>query len=298
MRILLLGAQGQLGQALQTQLAGSGELVALGRQQLDVANLPRLREELRRLEPQLIVNAAAYTAVDRAENDTANAWRINAEAPGVLAEEARASGALLIHYSTDYVFNGLQAAPYREEDTCAPLNEYGRSKLAGEQAIAAAGGAHLILRTSWVYSRVGGNFLLTMLRLLQERDELRVVADQIGAPTWTHSLARATATMVEAWQAGRAGPWGLYHMTARGETSWFGFASAIADYLKAQRLPCARLLPIRSEEYPTAAQRPANSLLDGSKLRSHWGIELEHWQNALRACLDDHSPERGSTEGG
>jgi len=297
-RILLLGAQGQLGQALQARLAGTGELTALGRQQLDVADLPRLREELHRLEPQLIVNAAAYTAVDRAESDTANAWRINAEAPGVLAEAARASGALLIHYSTDYVFNGLQAAPYREEDTCAPLNEYGRSKLAGEQAIAAAGGAHLILRTSWVYSRVGGNFLLTMLRLLQERDELRVVADQIGAPTWTHSLARATATMVEAWKTGRAGPWGLYHMTARGETSWFGFASAIADYLKAQRLPCARLLPIRSEEYPTAAQRPANSLLDGSKLRNHWGLELEHWQSALRACLDDHSPERGSTEGG
>lgn len=295
MNILLLGCDGQLGQALQPELATLGSLTALNRHQLDLAAPQQLRSELRRLAPQLVVNAAAYTAVDRAESDRDTAWQINAIAPGILAEEARDLGALLVHYSTDYVFDGLQAAPYREDDPAAPLNVYGQSKLAGEQAIRSAGAEHLILRTSWVYSLQGGNFLLSMLRLLQERDELRVVADQVGAPTWTGSLARASARMLGAWQAGSAGELGTYHMTAQGETTWFGFASAIATHLQAQRLPCARLLPIRSDEYPSAARRPANSLLDGSRLRRQWGIELEPWQRALQSCLDARPPVGGST---
>ena len=206
-------------------------------------------------------------------------------APGVLAEEALALGIPLIHYSTDYVFDGSKTAPYNEDDAPNPLGVYGKSKLAGEQAITAVQGQHLILRTSWVYSTHGRNFLLTMQRLLQEKPELRIVADQIGAPTWAGTIANSTLALIERWQAGQAGAWGTYHLTAQGETSWFGFAQAIGDALREQGKPCANLLPIPSSDYPTPAARPLNSRLDCSRLQREWGVSQPDWQTALRECL-------------
>ncbi|KIU51737.1 dTDP-4-dehydrorhamnose reductase [Pseudomonas putida] len=285
MKILITGRNGQLAQALQQRLAGLGQVHVLGREQLDLAEPERIRQVVRELSPDLLVNAAAYTAVDQAENEPALAFAINATAPGVLAEEAARLGVPLLHYSTDYVFDGSKATPYTEDDAPNPLSVYGRSKLAGEQAIHAVGGAHLTLRTSWVYSLHGRNFLLTMQRLLQEKPQLRVVADQIGAPTWAGSLAASTLALIQRWQAGQAGAWGTYHMTAQGQTSWFGFAQAIGEHLEAQGRPCAQLLPIPSSEYPTPAQRPLNSRLDCSRLRQQWQVEQPDWRQALIECL-------------
>ncbi|UVK83396.1 dTDP-4-dehydrorhamnose reductase [Pseudomonas sichuanensis] len=286
MKVLVCGRNGQVAQALQGALAGLGEVHLLGREQLDLAHPQQLRAPLRELRPDLVINAAAYTAVDQAESEPQLAFTINAEAPRVLAEEAAHLGVPLIHYSTDYVFDGSKAVPYAEDDAPNPLGVYGRSKLAGEQAIAAVGGEHLILRTSWVYSRHGRNFLLTMQRLLQERPQLKVVNDQIGAPTWAGTLAASTRALIERWQQGQAGAWGTYHLTAQGETSWFGFAQAIAQQLKAQGLPCAELLPIASSEYPTPAQRPLNSRLDCSRLARQWQVVQPHWHQALIDCLN------------
>ncbi|HEK1687970.1 TPA: dTDP-4-dehydrorhamnose reductase [Pseudomonas putida] len=285
MKILVCGRNGQVAQALQDALTGLGELQLLGRDQLDLAHPEALREPLRQLAPDLIINAAAHTAVDQAESEAQLAHAINAEAPRVLAEEAARLGAPLIHYSTDYVFDGNKTTPYVEDDPVHPLGVYGRSKLAGEQAIAAVGPEHLILRTSWVYSRHGRNFLLTMQRLLQERPQLKVVDDQIGAPTWAGTIAASTRALIERWHAGQAGAWGTYHLTAQGETSWFGFAQAIAEQLKARGLPCAELLPIPSSEYPTPARRPLNSRLDCSRLAREWQVSQPHWQQALIDCL-------------
>ncbi|WP_313326446.1 dTDP-4-dehydrorhamnose reductase [Pseudomonas qingdaonensis] len=285
MKILITGRNGQLAQALLQRLAGLGQVHVLGREQLDLAEPERIRQVVRELSPDLLVNAAAYTAVDQAENEPALAFAINATAPGVLAEEAARLGVPLLHYSTDYVFDGSKATPYTEDDAPNPLSVYGRSKLAGEQAIHAVGGAHLTLRTSWVYSLHGRNFLLTMQRLLQEKPQLRVVADQIGAPTWAGSLAASTLALIQRWQAGQAGAWGTYHMTAQGQTSWFGFAQAIGEHLKAQGRPCAQLLPIPSSEYPTPAQRPLNSRLDCGRLRQQWQVEQPDWRQALIECL-------------
>lgn len=285
MKILVCGRNGQVAQALQQALAGLGELHLLGRDQLDLAHPEAVREPLRQLAPDLIINAAAHTAVDQAENEASLAHAINAEGPRVLAEEAARLGAPLIHYSTDYVFDGNKTTPYVEDDPVHPLGVYGQSKLAGEQAIAAVGAEHLILRTSWVYSLHGRNFLLTMQRLLQERPQLKVVDDQIGAPTWAGTIAASTRALIERWQAGQAGAWGTYHLTAQGETSWFGFAQAIAEQLKARDLPCAELLPIPSSEYPTPARRPLNSRLDCSRLAREWQVSQPHWQQALIDCL-------------
>ncbi|WP_437879421.1 dTDP-4-dehydrorhamnose reductase [Pseudomonas sp. LRF_L74] len=284
MSILLIGRNGQVARELQLCLRDQ-PLVVLGQQQLDLGDAAAIRRQVRELRPQLIINAAAYTAVDQAEQDADNAFAINASAPGVLAEEAAGLGAPLIHYSTDYVFDGSKTAPYVETDETAPLNVYGRSKLAGEQAIRAVGGEHLILRTSWVYASHGRNFLLTMQRLLQEREELKVVDDQIGAPTWAGTIAATTLRLVEHWQNGNAGPWGVYHLSGLGETSWFGFASAIGERLRAAGKPCARLLPIPASAYPTPAQRPANSRLDCSHLQQAWQVTLPDWQAALDECL-------------
>ena len=223
--------------------------------------------------------------MDLAESEPELAFAINGIAPGVFAEEAAALGIPLIHYSTDYVFDGNKPAPYTEDDTPNPLGVYGKSKLAGERAIAATGAEHLILRTSWVYSTHGKNFLLTMQRLLQERPELRVVADQIGAPTWAGTIARSTRLLIERWQAAEAGAWGVYHLTAQGETSWFGFTQAIAEHLSAQGKPCATLEPIPASAYPTPAARPQNSRLDCSRLEREWHVAQPAWQNALRECL-------------
>ncbi|WP_330114634.1 dTDP-4-dehydrorhamnose reductase [Pseudomonas sp. JS3066] len=284
MKILVTGNSGQVARELQLALAGKAEIVSLGRDRLDLANPERIRQHVRAQTPDLLINAAAYTAVDQAENDSEAAFAINATAPGVLAEEAAALGIPLIHYSTDYVYDGDKSGLYVEEDPTNPLGAYGNSKLAGEQAIQAVGGQYLILRTSWVYSLHGRNFLLTMQRLLQEREELRVVDDQVGAPTWAGSIAQATSQLIDKWQAGNRN-WGIYHLTNQGETSWFGFASAIADQLKAAGKPCARLVPIPSSEYPTPAKRPLNSRLDGRKLAQDWQVSLPDWRTALAECL-------------
>jgi len=285
MKILLLGQHGQVSRELQASLQGQGELSVRGREQLDLAQPDQIRQQVRELRPELIINAAAYTAVDQAESEPELAFAINAVAPGVLAEEAAALGAPLIHYSTDYVYDGSKSAPYIESDPTNPLGVYGQSKLAGERALQAVGGEYLILRTSWVYSLHGRNFLLTMQRLLQERDELKVVADQIGAPTWAGSIASTTAQLIQHWRDGQAGPWGLYHLSAKGETSWFGFASAIAEQLRAAGQNAGQLLPIPSSDYPTPAQRPLNSRLDCSRLQHDWQIQLPDWRSALLECL-------------
>ncbi|MDP2747992.1 dTDP-4-dehydrorhamnose reductase [Pseudomonas sp.] len=285
MKILLLGQHGQVSQELQRTLQGAGELTVLGREQLDLAQPELIRQQVQHLRPELIINAAAHTAVDQAESEPELAFTINATAPGILAEVAAELGAPLIHYSTDYVFDGSQAAPYHESDSTNPLSVYGRSKLAGEQAIQAVGGMHLILRTSWVYSQHGKNFLLTMQRLLQERESLSVVVDQIGAPTWAGTIAQATAQLIKHWRSGHAGPWGVYHLSAQDETSWFGFASAIAAHLRNQGKRVATLQPIPSSAYPTPAQRPLNSRLDCSRLQQDWQVQLPTWQAALEQCL-------------
>ena len=285
LKILISGKTGQVALELQKQLAGLGELIVLGRDELDLTQPEQIRQQVRAQTPDLIINAAAHTAVDKAESEPELAFAINATAPGVFAEEAAALGIPLIHYSTDYVFDGTKPAPYTEDDTPHPLGVYGQSKLAGERAIAATGAQHLILRTSWVYSAHGKNFLLTMQRLLQERPELRVVADQIGAPTWAGTIARSTRLLIERWQAAEAGAWGVYHLTAQGETSWFGFTQAIAEHLSAQGKPCATLEPIPASAYPTPAARPQNSRLDCSRLEREWQVAQPTWQNALRECL-------------
>jgi dTDP-4-dehydrorhamnose reductase len=285
MKILICGKQGQVSRELQHRLGVLGELVVPGRDQLDLTQPEQIRQQVRRVRPDLIINAAAYTAVDKAESEKATAFAVNADAPGVLAEEAAALGIPLIHYSTDYVFDGGKSAPYTEADATHPLGVYGQSKLAGEHAITAVQGKHLILRTSWVYSNHGRNFLLTMQRLLQEKPELRIVADQIGAPTWAGTIANSTLALIERWQAGETGAWGTYHLTALGETSWFGFAQAIGEALREQGKPCATLLPITTRDYPTPATRPLNSRLDCSRLQREWGVSQPDWQTALRECL-------------
>ena len=223
-RILLTGKNGQVGWELQRTLAPLGEVVVLDRRQLDLSDPDQIRERVREISPDLIVNAAAYTAVDRAEAEPEPAMAVNGTAPGLLAEEAKRIGAAIIHYSTDYVFDGAKTTPYTEEDAPNPLNVYGRTKLAGEQAVQAAGVPHLILRTSWVYGMRGKNFLLTILRLAREREELKIVDDQIGAPTWSRTIAEATAQILTSGAWPVSGASGIYHLTASGSTSWYGFA--------------------------------------------------------------------------
>jgi dTDP-4-dehydrorhamnose reductase len=271
LRILLTGATGQVGWELRRTLAPLGEVKFFDRFGLDLADTPPLVATVRALQPAVIVNAAAYTAVDKAESERDLAFAINATAPRVLAEEAKRIGALLVHYSTDYVFDGEKASPYVEDDPTHPLSVYGASKLAGEQAIARSGCRHLTLRTSWVYGPRGRNFYLTMLRLAKERPELKVVDDQVGAPTSSLEIARATAALLA------KGAQGLYHMSAAGETTWCGFARAI---LKRAGL-ATPVAAIRTEDYPTPAKRPRNSRLDCSKLRRETGIALAGWEAAL-----------------
>jgi dTDP-4-dehydrorhamnose reductase len=284
-KILLLGARGQLGRSLAPLLGAYGELLAPGRETLDLRDLAGLRRHLQRERPQLVVNAAAYTAVEQAEHQPEAAFALNAAAPAALAEEAAALGAWLLHYSTDYVFDGRLGRPYREDDACAPLNVYGQSKRAGEQAVAAAAGQSLILRTSWLYSRHGRNFLLTLQRLLRERAEVRVVADQFGNPTSCAALAAASTALVARIAAGQPGPDGLYHASCRGGASWYELAAAIAADLRARGEPCARLVPIAAAEYPSAVARPADSRLDCGALARDWGVQLPDWRTALAACL-------------
>jgi len=294
MRLMVTGANGQVGSELDRSLAPLGSVVALDRWQCDLSRPERLPKLVRSLKPDVIINAAAYTAVDEAERQEALATMVNGTAVGVMAQEACRIGALLVHYSTDYVFDGLKHAPYTEEDPPHPVNAYGRSKLAGEIAVGHAGGAYLILRTSWVYSARGRNFLRTMLALMRERDELKIVADHIGAPTSATQIAQATAAIVAAAVRERADgrfASGLFHLTASGATSWHGFATAIlkgaaqAGLLAPGRAP--RLVPIASGDYPRPAARPKNSRLAGDRLRGRFAVALPDWDEGLSLCLEE-----------
>jgi len=286
-RMLLTGSNGQVGRELQRALTPLGNVLPLDRHQLDLANPDAIRKTIRDYQPDLIVNAAAYTAVDRAESEPELAMAVNGVAPGVLAEEARRLDAVLVHYSTDYVFDGTKHDAYTESDEPSPLNVYGRTKLAGERAIQAVGPVHYILRTSWVYAAEGANFLNTMLRLARERPELRIVDDQVGAPTWARAIAEMTAQTLAAAQSLDAGPrYGLYHLTATGAVSWFGFAQAIfAAAEQTLGIQAPRLIPITAAEYPLPAQRPANSRLDTARLTETFGIRPASWQEMLAQCL-------------
>jgi dTDP-4-dehydrorhamnose reductase len=299
-RALVTGAAGQVGAEIARILGGSAEVVAHDRTTLDLADAAEVAARIREARPQLVVNAAAYTAVDRAESEEAIARSINSVAPGVIGEEAKRVGALVVHFSTDYVFDGEKAAPYVETDPTHPLNAYGRTKLEGERNLAASGCACLILRTSWVYGPRGRNFLLTMMRLAQSRDELRVVDDQRGAPTSSLQIARAVSRLltggdgpraIEAGDLARvAESSGLYHATAGGETSWHGFATAIFEARARTGTKPPRLVAIPTAEYPTPARRPAYSVLSNARLERTFGVRLEDW----RAGLDETLSALGS----
>ncbi|RDJ98760.1 dTDP-4-dehydrorhamnose reductase [Paraburkholderia lacunae] len=292
--ILVTGVNGQVGFELARTLQGLGQVVAVDRSRLDLSNLDQVRAVVREVRPALIVNPAAYTAVDKAEDEFDLAMRINGEAPGVLAEEAQKLGAALIHYSTDYVFDGEKDGAYVEDDPTDPQNAYGRTKLAGEQAIAATGVNHLVLRTSWVYGTRGKNFLLTMLRLGADRPELKVVADQFGAPTWSNTIATLTAHLVaQAFAADDSAAWwnersGIYHLCAGDSTSWHGFASAIFELANLPNRP--KTLPIPASDYPTPAKRPSNSRMSNERLAQVFGLAAPHWRDALQLCLTDAFP--------
>lgn len=284
-RVLILGANGQLGTELQRSFASDYSLVPLGREALDLALPENIQDAIQRIQPQVILNAAAYTAVDRAESETEQAFAINARAPRMLADAAADSNALLVHYSTDYVFDGNKDEPWTEDDPPNPVNAYGASKLAGEEAIHQIGGRYLIFRTSWVYGPHGKNFLLTMLRLGRERERLTIVDDQFGAPTTSIDLARATRLIVDGVLAGRHGAapeWaGIYHVTCAGSTTWRRFAEAIFDRAGSliERRP--QVIPIPSSEFPTPAKRPRNSVLSNAKLTEQFGVQLATWESAL-----------------
>lgn len=297
-RVLVTGAGGQVGADVARALRSRAEVIALDRAGLDLARPEAIERCVREARPGLIVNAAAYTAVDRAESEPDLAHAVNARAPGILGAEAKRCGALLVHYSTDYVFDGTKRGPYVETDPTAPLGVYGASKLEGERAVAASGCAHVILRTSWVYAPRGRNFLLTMLRLAKERDEIRVVDDQHGAPTASCELARATVALFTTQEDARpigeadleraSAKGGLYHATAAGETTWFGFASAIFEAWSRKGGPtfkAPRLVAIPSSEYPTPARRPANSVLSCELLARTFGVRLAHWREGLAEAL-------------
>jgi dTDP-4-dehydrorhamnose reductase len=291
MKILITGANGQLATSLIAHLAPLGSVVALTRQDFDLCHWEECFATLNKLQPDLIVNAAAYTAVDRAENERDLAFQINAIAPTRLAQYCHNNHCALIHYSTDYVFNGQKNTPYLEQDPTEPINIYGQSKRQGEIGILESNCAALIFRTSWVYSLVGHNFLKTMLKLGMERDELRIIDDQRGSPTSTESIARATALILSKKPTHLpivdylAQYRGIYHMTNQSDTTWYGFAQAIFALRPAR----AQLTAISTEQYPTPAKRPAMSCLDNSKLKQTFDITLPHWHDALIACLTQSS---------
>jgi len=288
-RILIIGSNGQVGWELRRALAPAAAITAVDYPDIDLTRKESIRETVRRAEPTVIINAAAYTAVDRAETDTATAMQVNAEAPGLLAEEARAAGAWMIHYSTDYVFDGASGKPYVETDAPNPLSAYGRSKLEGDLAVIGAGGLHLIFRLCWVYGRRGANFLLTMQRLAREREQLRVVSDQFGCPTWSRLIAEATGhALRHALASPRPGSLaGVYHLASSTHTSWHGFADAIINRMPADQRRCRVVEPIPSSEYPLPARRPAWSVLDCGKLHRTFGLRLPAWSEGLDLALGD-----------
>jgi len=288
-RLLLTGANGQVGWELRRSLMPLGKVMAMDRNACDLSRPQDLPRIIREIAPDVIINAAAYTGVDKAEEEESLATLVNGIAVGVIADEARKLGALLIHYSTDYVFDGTKAIPYVEDDPPHPINAYGRSKLVGEQAVERCGGNHLILRTSWVYAARGHIFLRTVLRLARERDELRIVSDQFGAPTWAREIADATASILgRACHEQEAQNFvsGIFNLTAAGATSWFGFAEAILD--QAERHIGVRrniVHPISSLDYPVRAARPKNCWLATDRIRARFGITMADWKRALTRCM-------------
>ena len=301
-RVLITGANGQVGWHLQRTLAPLGDVRAIDVDQVDLTDLNAVARTVRDFAPGIVVNAAAYTAVDKAESEPALARTINAAAPAQIAAECARTGALLVHYSTDYVYDGSKLAPYEELDNTAPLSVYGHTKLAGDQAIQASGCAHLILRTTWVYDIRGKNFLRTVLHLARKKDELRMVGDQHGAPTWARGLAEATAVILGRClqQNSASGKWpsGLFHLTAAGRTSWAGFAQAILEEYQELRpedgsgefgapLKAKHVVPITTEEYPTPARRPRNSVLSNSQVQAAFGIMMPDWRDQLRLAMQD-----------
>lgn len=303
--ILLTGKNGQIGSELLRLLPQLGEVVALDRNQLDLSRGGDIRRIIREIRPQIVVNAAAYTAVDAAEKNESEAYAINAEAPRLLAEEAKRLGALLVHFSTDYVFDGSKRSPYNETDEVNPLNVYGKSKLSGERAIHSSGVPHLIFRTAWVYATRRRNFLLTILRLATEREELRIVSDQVGAPSCAGDLAAATTKiLVGICERENTGfvfsrISGTYHMSAAGQTTWYDFARSIlekagavshdliwlAEATQGRQLTAQRVVPISTEEFRSPAHRPANSVLSNSRLLETFGVALPDWRTQLQCCF-------------
>lgn len=293
--ILLTGSTGQVGWELARSLLPLGQVVIPERADFDLAKPESLGVTVDRIRPDVIINSAAYTAVDKAEDERELAQAINAAAPAQLAKAARRHGALLVHYSTDYVFDGKKNTPYTEEDTPNPASMYGCSKLAGEEAVRASGADHLIFRTSWVYAARGKNFLKTILRLAGEREELRIVADQTGAPTWARLIAETTTLALRQDLACRKNgnfSSGTFNLTTAGETSWHGFASAIVAGAKSRgaQLKCRTITAITTADYPLPAARPANSRLASNRLREHYGLEMPDWRSCMQLCLAELFP--------
>jgi len=284
-KILVFGRVGQVGWELRHKLACIGRVVSVDYPEIDFSKPDTIRAAVRAAEPNVIINAAAYTAVDKAETTPDPAWAINATGPGVIAEEAKRLGALMVHYSTDYVYNGAKPSPWVETDAPGPLSVYGQTKLAGDEAIAAVGGDYVILRTSWVYGARGANFLLTMLRLAKERPELRIVDDQTGSPTTSECIAQATAQIVAqvlAPAGGLNGRSGVYHLTSSGATTWFGFANTFLSKQPAG----PKLTPIPTSEYPVPARRPVNSVLSCQRIADTFGVRMPPWEDALDLVLE------------
>lgn len=287
-KILLIGKNGQVGWELRRTLAPVGQVLAVDYPEIDLTDAAAARRLVLEYKPAVVINAAAYTAVDKAETETKTAHLINSVAPGVLAEAAKQAGALVVHYSTDYVFDGTKATPYVETDAPNPLGVYGRTKLEGDEAVRAAGADHLIFRLCWVYGTRGQNFLLTMQRLARERETLRVVGDQFGCPTWSRLIAEATTLALRQVLASRdANAFnGTYHLAANSSTSWHGFASHIVEFMPEAERRCREVAAITTAEYPTPAKRPAFSVLDCGKLEKTFGIQLPDWEESLRLVLD------------
>ena len=286
--ILLLGKIGQVGWELRRTLAPLGRVIAVDYPEIDLSDGASIQKWVRETSPTLIINAAAYTAVDKAETEPERCQLLNGVAPGILAEEAKRVNALMVHYSTDYIFDGTKRAPYVEDDSPNPLGAYGRSKLVGDRAVQEVGIPHLIFRLCWVYGGRGQNFMLTMMRLARERETLRVVQDQVGCPTWSRLIAQTTALALKQVlkTADRESLSGVYHLAASGQTSWHGFAQAIIDLMPAEGKKCATVQPITTAEYPLPAKRPAFSVLSCEKLNRTFGLQMPTWEESLKLVLE------------